>query len=79
MKKIIKEVKRNSVLDYLYFKIRHHYNYRVAIGSSDEDIYLELLLRLTRKRKIFSYLTDSQIKKQIQKAKNYRNRGLSDC
>lgn len=79
MKKIIKEVKRNSVLDYLYFKIRHHYNYRVAIGSSDEDIYLELLLRLTRKRKIFSYLTDSQIKKQIQEAKNYRNRGISDC
>lgn len=72
MKRFIRNVKRNSVLDYLYCKIRHHYNYRVVIGSSDEDIYLELLLRLTRKRKIFPYLTNSQIKKNIQEAKSYR-------
>ena len=73
MKKIIKTVKRNSVLDYLYFKIRYYYYYKVATESHNEDIYLELLLRLTRKRKTFPFLTDSQIKKQIREAKKNRN------
>lgn len=72
MKQMIKTVKRNSVLDYLYFKIRYHYYYKISAESSDEDLYLELLLRLTRKKKIFSYMTNSQIKKQIREAKKYK-------
>lgn len=73
MKKMIKEVKRNSVLDYLYFKIRYHYDYKTATGSPDEDLYLEMLLRLTRKKKALTFMTDTQIKKQIREAKNIRH------
>ena len=73
MKKMIKEVKRNSVLDYLYFKIRYHYDYKTATGSPDEDLYLEMLLRLTRKKKALTFMTDTQIKKQIREAKNIGN------
>ncbi len=72
MKDMIKMVKRNSVRDYLYFKIRHYYDYKVTPGSPEEDVCLELLLRLTRRGRKLRYLSDTQIKKRIKNAKNAR-------
>ena len=73
MKMMIKKVKRNSVLDYLYYKIRYYYYYRASEDSQEEQLCLELLLRLTKKGKKMKYLTDSQIKKQIRDAKSARS------
>lgn len=72
MKSFIKSVGQNCVQDYLYFKLLHIYYFQISQNSEGEDIYLELLLRLTRKRKLFPYLTDSQVKKQISSAKEIR-------
>ena len=74
IKSFIKQMGNNSSQDYVLLKLLYYFNNKVALGSEEEDEYIELLAELKVKQKFIKPIEKSRI---MRETKNTRNRKLA--
>lgn len=72
MSKFISKIGRNSSQDYVLLKLLYNFNMKVALGSEEEDEYIELLASLRGKQKIISILEKEKFKKKMKDSRTLR-------
>ena len=70
LKAFIREVGNNSVQDYILFKLLYYYNNKVALGSREEDDYIDLIVELKAKQRIIDRFRKGLLKKEMKDARN---------
>lgn len=72
IKTFIKQLGNNSVQDYVLLKLLYYFNNKVALGSEEEDEYIDLLAELKVKQRLVKLIEKDQIKRQMKEARNRR-------
>lgn len=72
IKSFIKQMGNNSAQDYVLLKLLYYFNYKVALGSVEEDEYIDLLAELKVKQKIIKPIEKSRLMKEMKDARNRR-------
>lgn len=72
IKSFIKQVGNNSAQDYVLLKLLYYFNYKVALGSVEEDEYIDLLAELKVKQKIIKPIEKGRIMMEMKDARNRR-------
>lgn len=72
IKSFIKQMGNNSSQDYVLLKLLYYFNNKVALGSEEEDEYIELLAELKVKQKVIKPIEKGRIKKEMKDARNRR-------
>ena len=72
VKSFIKQVGNNSAQDYVLFKLLYNFNEKVALGSEEEDEYIDLLADLKVKQRRVRGIEKDRIKKQMKETRNTR-------
>ena len=72
IKSFIKQLGNNSAQDYVLLKLLYYFNNKVALGSEEEDEYIELLAELKVKQKVIKPIEKSRIMREMKDARNRR-------
>ena len=72
IKSFIKQLNNNSAQDYMLLKLLYYFNNKVALGSEEEDEYIELLAELKVKQKIIKSIEKGRIMREMKDARNRR-------
>lgn len=72
IKSYIKQMGNNSAQDYVLLKFLYYFNNKVALGSEEEDEYIDLLAELKVKQRLVKVIEKDQIKRQMKEARNRR-------
>lgn len=70
LKSFINDIGNNSVQDYVLFKLLYYYDTKVALGSKDEDEYIDLIVELKAKQKLIDRLKKGKFKKDMKEARS---------
>ncbi len=68
--KYIKKLGNNSAQDYVLLKLLWNFNNKVALGSKEEDEYIDLLVELKAKQRLIDKLFKGNMKRQLKEARN---------
>lgn len=70
IKSFIKQMGNNSSQDYVLLKLLYYFNNKVALGSEEEDEYIDLLAELKVKQKAIKPIEKSRLKKKMKDSRN---------
>lgn len=70
IKSFIKHIGNNSSQDYVFLKLLYYFNNKVALGSKDEDEYIDLLAEMKVKQRALKSIEKSRIIKQMKDSRN---------
>lgn len=72
LKILINKIGKNTSQDYILIKLLYYFDYKVALGSKDEDEYISLIAELRSKQKYLKFIEKSSFIKQLKQARAKR-------
>lgn len=72
LSKYIKKLGNNSAQDYVLIKLLYNFNNKVALGSKEEDEYIDLLVELKAKQRLIDKLMKGGMKRHLKETRNRR-------
>ncbi len=70
IKSYIKHIGNNSSQDYVFLKLFYYFNNKVALGSKEEDEYIDLLAEMKVKQRALKPIEKNRIIKQMKDSRN---------